>query len=64
MRERANPEKSQVDHYRELIEERGIDGCTPEEMAGEYATFCDDCQRITVHQYAKICMKCKRDYRR
>jgi len=49
----GNPEK-----YRELIEERKNDPCTPEEQAGEDATECPKCKRKTVHQYAKICMVC------
>ena len=47
---RSNPEE-----YRRLVKQRD---CTPEEQAGEDATECSVCKRITVHQYCHICMVC------
>ena len=39
--------------YAELLKLRS---CTPEEQAGDDATLCPKCNRITMHQYAKVCM--------
>lgn len=47
-----------AEKYQELIKERKDDPCTPEEQAGRDATYCEKCNRETVHQYAKICMVC------
>lgn len=43
-------EKSDYDRY---IKERS---CTPEEQAGEKATFCKACKRKCVHENAHCCM--------
>jgi len=50
--------KSQADCYRELLDERRENPCTPEEQAGSDATRCPNCGRKAVHQYAGICMSC------
>ena len=50
--------KDQAECYRELLEERKDNPCTPEEQAGEGATECPKCKRMTVHQYAHVCMIC------
>ena len=58
MRSRENPMKSQTEHYQDLIDERLTDPCSFEEQAGDGATICENCNRRTVHQYAKICTCC------
>ena len=48
--------------YARLIEERNATGpCTPEEQAGEYATECPECLRMTVDQHCRICMVCGKE---
>ncbi len=47
--------------YTQLIKERNVNPCTPEEQAGEYARVCPRCKRITVHQYTKECVICHGD---
>lgn len=51
---------SMPEEYSRLIK---INKCTPEEQAGEDATTCDICDRKTVHQYARICMICGKDFK-
>ncbi len=41
--------------YRQFVE---LSACTPEEQAGEEATTCPKCHRITMHQFAHVCMAC------
>ena len=57
-RSRIDTSKGQADHYRDLIEERAANPCTPEEQAGNDADVCEKCGRKTIHQYAKTCMNC------
>ncbi len=47
-----------VDEYERLVKERE---CTPEQQAGPDAAKCDPCERMTVHQHAKICVLCGRE---
>ena len=47
-----------AEDYQQLIEERRDNPCTPEEQAGEAATECSKCKRITIHQYVKFCTSC------
>ena len=49
--------------YGRLIDERNAAGkvCTPEQQAGEFATLCETCQRMTRHQHCQICMVCGDD---
>ena len=47
----GNPEK-----YSQLVNDRKNNPCTPEEQAGECASTCQKCKRITVHQYTKQCV--------
>lgn len=46
--------------YQRLLRERDARGeqCTPEQQAGEDASECPICKRMTVHQYAEVCMIC------
>lgn len=44
------------DRYRELVDSRKDNPCSPEDQAGGYATNCTYCERRTVHQYAGVCM--------
>jgi hypothetical protein len=38
--------------YSQLLKERAGDhACTPEQQAGESATQCPSCKRMTLHQY-------------
>lgn len=46
---------SVAEEYARLIDERN---CTPEEQAGPEAAKCSKCGRMTVHQYAKVCVIC------
>jgi hypothetical protein len=48
------------DAYLQLMLARDAAGetCTPHEQAGPDATECPRCHRMTVHQYARICMTC------
>lgn len=45
-----------TDAYRRLLEQRGPNGCTPEQQAGPDALECQRCRRKTVHQFAGVCM--------
>lgn len=47
-----------ADAYQQLIEDRKDNPCTPEEQAGEEATECSKCERMTMHQYVKTCTNC------
>jgi hypothetical protein len=49
--------------YSRLLHERQAAGktCTPEQQAGEFATLCEKCQRMTRHQHCQICMVCGDD---
>lgn len=44
------------DAYYKLVEQRGADGCTPEQQAGPDATECSRCHRMTQHQHCQVCM--------
>ena len=46
----------QPDRYRELIELRKGNPCTPEEQAGPDATECPECKRMSQHQITGQCM--------
>lgn len=59
-----DPMKSQTEHYQDLLIERVDIPCSPEEQAGLCATKCDECGQITVHQYAKVCCSCGKDYKK
>lgn len=61
MRVYSNPTKSQEEHYRDLIEERKENQCTPEEQAGKDAKICPKCDRKTIHQIIKKCVICGYD---
>ena len=53
------PQFSVVEEYGRLIDERtGEKTCTAEEQAGEDARECLSCRRMTVHQYAHVCVLC------
>lgn len=54
----SNPMKGQSEHYHDLVQERNENPCTPEEQAGQDATKCNQCNRMTIHQYAKVCTNC------
>ena len=60
-RMRCNPMKSQAEHYSDLIKEREKNPCTPEEQAGNDATYCPACNRKTIHQFIGVCMNCGYD---
>lgn len=40
-----------LDNYHEVLASRSAHPCTPEEQAGEQASQCPVCQRMTLHQY-------------
>ncbi len=42
-----------ADRYHELL---AINRCSPEEQAGENATECPHCHRLTVHQRVHYCV--------
>lgn len=47
-------------NYSRLIKKRKNNPCTPEEQAGEDATKCPKCERMTLHQHVGVCMSgCK-----
>jgi hypothetical protein len=50
--------RGSVERYRGLLK---TEKCSPEDEAGPDATPCPKCRRITVHQYARICMACGLD---
>jgi hypothetical protein len=52
---RADGHHDMLAEYERLVAERD---CTPEEQAGTLAEVCGDCERITVHQHAHVCMAC------
>ena len=46
-----------TDAYHRLLEERGPNGCTPEQQAGDDAAECPTCHRMTMHQHVRdVCM--------
>ena len=49
-RDAQGPYKDVREEYQRLIAERS---CTPEEQAGEDATQCPKCSRMTLHQYTR-----------
>lgn len=54
------PYSDHAEDYATLLRartERG-EACSPEDQAGPDATECQACQRVTVHQYAKVCTIC------
>lgn len=53
------PQFSVAEEYERLLDERGPDGCTPEEQAGPDATECAKCGRRTLHQHTRECMNCR-----
>ncbi len=55
------PQFSVAEEYARLLKERKDNPCTPEQQAGQDATFCETCRRMTVHQYAHVCTVCGRD---
>ncbi len=46
--------------YQRLLRSRDAEGhvCTPEQQAGEDARECLTCKRMTIHQYAGVCVLC------
>ena len=44
--------------YAELVVERLVIHCTPEQQAGRGATLCPVCNRKTLHQICGVCMNC------
>lgn len=46
------------ERYRELLELRKDDPCSPEAQAGPDAKKCPKCDRWAIHQYAGVCMAC------
>ena len=44
------------EQYFRLLENREDHKCTPEQQAGELANKCVVCGRLTMHQYANVCM--------
>jgi len=57
----ASKQTSKADEYSRLIDEWKNNQCTPEEQAGPDATRCKYCDRVAVHQWAKICVACGLD---
>ena len=57
-RARGNSDKSQEEHYHDLIAERSHSPCTPEEQAGPGARVCPTCKRPIVHQFTHCCVIC------
>jgi hypothetical protein len=51
----TDPQVDGVERYRQLVKERN---CTPEEQAGQEATQCPNCKRLSVHQITFECMSC------
>ena len=49
---------SVAEAYSRLLDERGPNGCTPEQQAGPDAFWCAACERWTGHQYTGECMAC------
>jgi hypothetical protein len=47
--------QEQADIYAELLLVRN---CTPEEQAGDEATRCPTCKRMTIHAVTGECMAC------
>ena len=54
--EKCWQESFSVDDYRELVESRNDDPCTPEEQAGLDASKCPTCKRWALHQHTRECM--------
>lgn len=48
------------DLYRDLIEQRKDNPCSPEDQAGEDAKLCPMCGRKAVHVHCHVCMACGR----
>jgi len=46
------------DTYITLLLERFENPCTAEEQAGQYATECSYCKKLTIHQHTNICVIC------
>jgi hypothetical protein len=52
-----DPYQSHAEAYQRLLEERGPNGCTPEQQAGPGAKPCPDCGgRLVRHQHTGECM--------
>ncbi len=49
---------SVADEYLRLMKERKDSPCTPEQQAGPDALRCMPCDRLTLHQHARVCMVC------
>ena len=47
-----------ADVYHQMIFDRRHNPCTPEQQAGESATECIKCERMTIHQHIKSCIVC------
>ena len=58
MLEYSERRKSRAEYYHDLIAERKDNPCTPEQQAGMDAKECPKCGRMTIHQYAHVCMNC------
>jgi len=58
LRMKCNPSKSQAEYYRDLLNERKDNPCTPEQQAGMDAMKCPKCERITIHPIIEECMNC------
>lgn len=43
IRHMNNPQKSQAEHYVDLLEDRKAHPCTPEEELGQFANHASDC---------------------
>lgn len=59
--ELANPEKTRGEYYIQLLEERYNQPCNAEEQAGENSSYCNRCERWTVHQHTRKCVICEKD---
>ena len=53
--------KNQTEHYISFLEERYNSPCTAEEQAGEDRSYCNRCERWTVHQHTHQCVICEKD---
>jgi hypothetical protein len=56
-----NQEKNVPEHYHDLIGERYNSPCSAEEQAGDNASFCNRCERLTIHQHTHKCVLCEKD---
>jgi ribosomal protein L37E len=50
--------KTVEEHYQDVLKERALTPCTPEERAGNNAFFCPNCERKTIHPATKRCENC------